>query len=122
MTGKFRIGTLTAVNCGTVISVPKDSGIDFALEQMNLTDCDVGFEERDYSSFVQAVGLPADTPPGLILEVIHALQKQGEGPVDVTETVKQSRLWEYVQRTGEVASVIEKLVMLAAPAAKAIGL
>ncbi|MBA6090068.1 hypothetical protein H4C81_14360 [Pseudomonas monteilii] len=96
--------------------------MDFSLEKMDLTNCKVGFEERDYSSLVQAVGLPADTPPGLILEVVHALQKPIDGPVDVTETVKQSRLWEYVQRTGEVASVIEKLVMLAAPAAKAIGL
>lgn len=96
--------------------------MDFVLGEMNLTDCKVGFEERDYSSLVQAAGLPADTPPELIFELIHALQKPNEAPVDVTEIVKQSRLWEYVQRTGEVASVIEKLVAIASPAFKAMGM
>lgn len=120
MTGKFRIGTVMAKDCGTVISVPKDSGMDFSLEKMDLTNCKVGFEERDYSSLAQSVGLPANTPPGLILELVDALNKPTGEPVNVNETVKQSRLWEYFLRTGEAASVIEKLMALGAPAAKAL--
>jgi len=119
MTGKFRIGTVTAVKCGTVISVPKDSDMDFALGEMNLTDCNIGFEERDYSSLAQSVGLPPDTPPELIIELVHDLRNPTGVAEDVTETVKRSRLWEYVQRAGDVASVIEKLTVLAGPVADA---
>lgn|GEM_PF-7084895 len=93
--------------------------MDFALGEMNLTDCNIGFEERDYSSLAQSVGLPPDTPPELIIELVHDLRNPTGVAEDVTETVKRSRLWEYVQRAGDVASVIEKLTVLAGPVADA---
>ncbi|WP_157766876.1 hypothetical protein [Pseudomonas mosselii] len=121
MAGKIVIEKLTGRHIGSVVSIPAGSDIEVRLNDLDLENCQKVIEERDPSSLASSLGLPADTPPHLIIEAAVALRSHPGADGAKAEIVKKSRLWEYISRAGDVAGVLGKFITVSSQIAAAFG-
>lgn len=101
-------------NVGIGFDVSGGSKVDLVVEGGDYQDVGTFFIERDPISLYQYVGLPAETPPELVKELLQALIKQqhsAEGSAE--QVVKSSRLWDFIKHADSAASVLQKFVFIA---------
>ncbi|WP_252088775.1 hypothetical protein [Pseudomonas sp. MWU13-3659] len=113
MAFKINVSGNTFNGVGTAVSVPHDADAELDFTDNNLINCKSAIVQRDPKGLVQELGLPADTPIEDILAVLRTLQAMnGATHEDKVESVKQSKLWAFIERSANVTSVIQGLVAL----------
>ncbi|WP_271103730.1 hypothetical protein [Pseudomonas tohonis] len=89
------------------ISVANGSAVEIKISQTDFVRCKRAIEERDPVSFAATLGLPEDTPAEVIVEAVLAIRASQAPPETV---LKESRLWTYIGRAADSASVIQLLI------------
>jgi hypothetical protein len=84
----------------------------------NVINCNGGIVERDPPSILATLGLTPDTPLNDLKAVLFALRDTPEGEPQLRErAIKASRLWGYVEKSANAATVLEALVSVSCTAA-----
>lgn len=107
----------TFINVKTALSYSIDSEtiIDFKNNYMN--GVENAIVERDAPGLVQSLGLPADTPAEIVLEVIRLLRDtKYSTPDEGVAILKESKIWSYISRSANATSIISGLLALASTA------
>jgi hypothetical protein len=119
MAARIEIKGLTGKHIGSVVSIPGNSETQVSLENIDVEHCIRVIEERDPLSLAAALGLPADTPPELIIQAAKAIQIHGGPDEEKADLLKDLPVWSFIQRASEVATVIGALITLSAQIAAA---
>lgn len=99
---------------GTAFNVPHGSKVELEVEGGVYQNVQTFFNERDSGSIYEYVGLPAETPPNDVKELLLEIVRQQNNPeVSPEQVVKSSRLWSYIEHASNAASILEKLVSIA---------
>ena len=97
--------------CGTGISSTGDIELD--ISGTKIIDCKKAIELRDPPGVFQSLGLPADTPAGLLKEALEVLlQSEKESPEASAEAVSKTSLFEWLGRAANATSILANLVSL----------
>jgi len=114
---KVTIGKGTFINTGTVFSVNGGGGADISIDDLVVENCVRFLEERDPPNLLKSLGLPDNTPPDYVVDVINALRAQSESTYEERmNTIKESKLWPFFERSSNVMTVLQGLFALAASA------
>jgi hypothetical protein len=98
-------------NCGTGISSSGDVELD--ISGTKIIDCKKAIELRDPPGVLQSLGLPADTPAGLLKEALEVLLKyQDESPEASAEAVSKTSLFEWLGGVANSTTILANLVSL----------
>ena len=115
---KLKMSNIRMIDTDVGVSLRKDSNVEVEMDDVVMTRGRTLFEERDAPSLAQSLGLPEDTPAGEVVSVIRALQViPNERTTERLEVLKGSRIWTYIERSANAATVIEGLFAVAAYAA-----
>ena len=91
-------------NCGTGISAPKDARIH--ADGLTITNSGRAIEIRDPPGLLQALGLPAATPPEYLIEALRILEgAQALPPERRTEALRESKLIKWLGASADLASI-----------------
>ncbi|WP_027921543.1 hypothetical protein [Pseudomonas sp. URMO17WK12:I12] len=94
---------------GIGMNVPNDAS--FHMKDVHFKNNNVGFQMYDVSSQQGRLGLPLDTPNEVLLEVLALLkERSADKDLNPVETLKESKLWTYIQRASDGAAVIQKII------------
>ncbi|WP_262020276.1 hypothetical protein [Pseudomonas sp. Pse35] len=105
----FRNITLTDVD--VAVSVPKGADIDFDMEDVTMTRGKTFYEERDEPSLVEQIGLPSDTPPELLVDLVQKLANIPDSQQATRfDMIKKSKLWSFIERSANASSIIQGLL------------
>lgn len=100
------------IGCGTAIEVMHGSDVELT-GSMRIIGCKKGIVERDPPSVLEALGLPLDTPPAYVREVLLALRDIPATDVSSKETaIKASNLWSIVQNSSNALSVLQSFISI----------
>lgn len=109
---KFTNPVMRNVKIG--FDVSGGSKVDLVVEGGDYQDVGTFFIERDPISLYQYVGLPAETPPELVKQLLQDLIKQQQSAESSPEqVVKTSRLWDLIKHADNAASMLQKFVSIA---------
>jgi hypothetical protein len=101
----------TFEKCGTAVSVAHGTNAEIKFTANNLINCQAGIVERDPVSLLATLGLPQDTPIEYLKQVLLALKAVPEGDIKQREnTVKESKLWAFVENSANAATIFEAIV------------
>ena len=107
---KIIVGSI--VSCGVAASFPENAAVEFSAGE--IVDCGKGVEVRDSPDYATSLGLPSETPPQ---EIRNALMKLRDGaaktPEDAAKMLGSEKIWTWVDRAGNAASVISALLTAA---------
>ncbi|AEJ11805.1 MULTISPECIES: hypothetical protein [Pseudomonas] len=108
----------TMINVGTAFEVSHGSTVDLEVDGGEFRDVTKVFNERDPVSLYQYVGLPANTPREDVRELLlELIRQEGNPDVSAEQVIKSSRLWGYIGHAEKAASMLERLLALAAKGA-----
>lgn len=111
----IEIKNMNLHNVGVGISLPKGTDIDLKMDQVTVIGGGAFLEERDEPNLVESLGLPPDTPAEFVLEVVRELRGnphlQGQEKI---ESLKNSNLWSFIERSSNVTTVIQGVLALTA--------
>lgn len=93
-----------------VFDVSHGSDVEIQVEGGTFQNFGKFFNERDALSLYQHLGLPTDTPPALVHELVQLLIQRSGTCEPVEDVVKSSRLWEYVGNAANSSSILQNLV------------
>ncbi len=97
----------------SVASFPNGSNASVSLNNPIVRRCGKAVEERDPVGLLANLGLPADTPADLVLEVLRTLKENNqEPPARQEELVKESKLWPFVGKAADSATIVQALIAL----------
>lgn len=114
---KIDIKNMNLTDVGVGVSLPKGSNADLKMDEITMIRGRTLVEERDAPNFVQSLGLPPDTPPEFILEIIRELRERPDLlEHEKVEVVKSSKLWSFVERSSSATTVIQGILALTAAA------
>lgn len=95
--------TVIGADVGIQIAASKDLNITVSGNKIDATQGIVMREER---SFLEELGLPADTPPEEVRELLVALQQSDASSVEREEVIRRSRLWGRIQNYANAATIL----------------
>jgi len=100
---------------GTVLDLTKDSKLDAELVRGKYIDVNTVVRERDNpQSIIQQLGLPDDTSPTELGELLLSLSNIGAGnPAAQDAAVKESALGKRLQNYSNIANVFQGVIALA---------
>lgn len=102
------------IGVSTGLSIPANSSAIVDFTNNKLIGVQTAILERDEPGLLESLGLPADTPTELVIEVLRAIK---ERKIDTAEEaasyIKESKLWTYIERSSNSASVIGAIVSFA---------
>lgn len=111
---KIIIDGNTMIGVSTGLSIPANSSAIVDFTNNKLIGVQTAILERDEPGLLESLGLPADTPTELVIEVLRAIK---ERKIDTAEEgasyLKESKLWTYIERSSNSASVIGAIVSFA---------
>lgn len=114
---KLDISGNTFRGVGTVLSLPHGSDAEIKFTDNDSKNCINGIVERDKPSFLNALGLPPDTPADAVLEVIKTIRAAPEASQEEKlEVIKKSKIWTYVERSSSAITVVQGLIAIAGTA------
>lgn len=97
-----------ATNCAVGLSTPPDAPL--VLDGMEAISSGVGIEIRDRLPLMQSLGLPSDTPPHLLAEVLKALEASPSAtPEQKERTVRESELIKWLGATADLLGLASAL-------------
>ena len=97
--------------CGVGIST--DGSIDLDISETKIIGCQKAIEQRDRLGAFQAIGLPADTPPDLLIEALKLLLKYEDAdPKQSAEALSKTKLFEWLSGTANTTTVLNNLFAL----------
>ncbi|MNH32161.1 hypothetical protein D3C76_644840 [compost metagenome] len=108
----IRIKDAIVEDCNIVFDVSHGSNVDIHVEGGTFQNFGKFFNERDPMALYNHLGLPTDTPPALVHELLQQLIQRSGSSEPVEETVKSSRLWGYVEKTANSSSILQNLIEL----------
>lgn len=97
-------------NCGTGISTPKDANVEIGTN--DISGCGTAIELRDHPSFVESIGLRADTPIEKLVYVLEAMENGATKKEEIEAEVKQAGLLEYLSGAANVVTLVSALYQL----------
>jgi hypothetical protein len=98
-------------NCGIGISSSGD--VELGISGTKIVDCKQAIELRDPPGVLQSLGLPADTPAGLLKEALEVLlESQSKSPETSAEVVSKTSLFEWLGGVANSTSILANLVSL----------
>lgn len=96
-------------NCGTGISAPKDAVIH--ADGLEITNTGKAIDLRDPPSLLQALGLPAGTPPQHLLDAIQLLEaNKALPPEQRSQALHSSSLFKWLGNTANLATISSALI------------
>ncbi|GAC27890.1 hypothetical protein [Brumicola pallidula] len=105
-----RITGNTITNCGTGISTPKDANVEIGAN--NISECKVAIELRDPPSFIESLGLNANTPTDKIVSVLNAIGSGSNDKESITAEVEKSGLLSYLSSAADITTLVSALYQI----------
>ena len=113
----IKISGNTITNGHTAISIAHGVAANVEVENNQINNCVNGIELRDPPSFLSSLGLPPETPPNLVLDVLRELRSKPEAsPAEQQEIIKASKLWPFAERAANLTVVFQGLAAIAGAA------
>jgi len=97
-------------NCGAGISTPKDANVEIGAN--DITYCGTAIELRDPPSFIESIGLKADTPTDKIVSVLTAILNGAIDKALIEEEVKKVGLLEYLSGAANISTLVSAFYQL----------
>jgi len=117
MAMKINLRKIQMVDVDVGISLRKGSDAEVDMDDVSMTRGGTLLVERDEPSLAQQIGLPADTPPELLADVIRDLRKIPDLQTgERLAALKTSPIWTFIERSSDATTVIQGLFALAASA------
>jgi hypothetical protein len=93
---------------GIGVSMPADAPAEF--DTISIKGCSTAIELRDPPSLFEALGLPKDTPPVLLIEALNLLSDNVSSSTEEKEnTLSQSRLVKWLGSGANIATITQGL-------------
>ncbi len=108
----LKLSDVDIIGFKTAISV--SHGTDVEYTRGKIIGSENGVIERDPPSFLEMLGLPADTPFDALLIALMTLRDRPEAPLEEkTQALKTSKIGPYLQHSANAATVVQGLALLA---------
>jgi hypothetical protein len=101
MTNKITVGSI--IGCGTAISAPPDENIEISVT--TIAGCQKAIDLRDPPSLMERLGLPIDTSPSLLSDLLRQLQNPGLAQDEVSSRIKRSQLRDVLGAGADISTV-----------------
>jgi hypothetical protein len=105
-----RISGNTITKCHTGISTPKDADVEIGAN--NISECKVAIELRSPPSFIESLGLNANTPTDKIISVLEAIRNGSNSEESITEEVAKSGLLNYLSSAADITTLVSALYQI----------
>lgn len=98
-------------NCGVGIST--DNSINLDISGTSIVGCRKAIELRDKPGVLQSIGLPANTPPELLIEALTLLLNYKDQETEpLKDTLLKTKLFNWLDGTANVATILTSLLSL----------
>ncbi|WP_223535543.1 hypothetical protein [Pseudomonas sp. GL-B-16] len=99
--------------CGIGISMPSGGTGDKFINP-EIANCNTAIEYRDPPSLISSLGLPAETPPKVVLEALKILRShEKQAPEQRVTLLKKSNIGPFLQGAANATTAATNLLALA---------
>lgn len=104
---------LKITDCGIGISMPSGGTGDQFINP-EIAGCNIAIEYRDPPTLISSLGLPAETPPKVVLKALRILKAHKKAsPEQRMALLKKSSIGPFLQNAANAATVATSLLALA---------
>jgi hypothetical protein len=96
-------------NC--VVGIVTEGIVDMEISDINIEACSTAIHHQNSPGVLQALGLPANTPPDLLIEALELLLNH-QSPKKSLEVLSKSRLFQGIGNASDATSLLSNLVSL----------
>ena len=108
----IKIYNNTMIDCGVGISSPKDANVEIGAN--NFKNCGTAIELRDPPSFIEHIGLRADTPVEKVIAILQSIDNGELNNKNLDHEIEKSGLFDYLSAGANASTLISAFMQLSA--------